>query len=163
MHIGLLSRAVLAFVALPGMVAYVVPIALAAADGRERQLHLSGWILLALGTIVMLWCVREFYTAGKGTLAPWAPPRELVVTGLYSYSRNPMYLGVLIVLAGWAAGFQSRTLTIYALAIAIAFHLRVILHEEPYLTRTYGIRWTRYRSRVPRWLGGRPGADPADV
>jgi protein-S-isoprenylcysteine O-methyltransferase Ste14 len=99
--------------------------------------------------------VREFYTAGKGMLAPWTPPRELVVSGLYRYSRNPMYVGVLLVLAGWAAGFQSRALAIYAIAVAAAFHLRILLHEEPYLARTHDERWTRYRADVPRWLGVR--------
>ena len=90
--------------------------------------------------------------AGKGTLAPWAPPRELVVTGLYRYSRNPMYIAVVLVLAGWALGSRSRFLTIYAMAVTLAFHLRVVVGEEPWLARTYGEKWANYKTQVPRWF-----------
>jgi protein-S-isoprenylcysteine O-methyltransferase Ste14 len=111
-----------------------------------------GLIPLALGVVLLFWCVRDFYVAGKGTLAPWTPPQDLVVVGLYRLSRNPMYIAVLLVLLGWAVAFRSRPLAFYALALAIAFHLRVVLHEEPFLARTHGERWTQYRARVPRWF-----------
>ena len=99
----------------------------------------------------------SFYTEGRGTLAPWSPPRHLVVSGLYRYSRNPMYVSVVLILWGWAAGFQSRALALYALAVMVAFHLRVVLGEEPWLARTHGDAWDRYRAAVPRWLGVRRG------
>ena len=114
-----------------------------------------GVIPLALGIVCLLWCVVEFYRAGRGTLAPWEPPKELVVSGLYRYSRNPMYVGVLLILLGWSVGFQSSALAGYAVMIAIAFHLRVVLNEEPFLARTHGDAWRRYASTVPRWLGTR--------
>ena len=100
----------------------------------------------------MLWCVREFYVAGRGTFAPWAPPQKLVVTGLYRYSRNPIYIAVGLVLCGWALGFHSRALTVYALVVILAFHVRVVLGEEPWLARTHGEKWVQYKARVPRWL-----------
>ena len=89
---------------------------------------------------------------GRGTLAPWAPPSQLVTVGLYRYSRNPMYVAVLTVLTGWAVCFGLRSLWIYAVCVAIAFHLRIILAEEPRLGKTHGEGWTTYRARVPRWL-----------
>ena len=101
----------------------------------------------------LLWCVWSFYTQGRGTLAPWSPPRTLVTSGLYRYSRNPMYVGVLLILAGWAVGFRSWPLALYAAGVAVAVHLRVILHEEPFLARAHGDAWTAYRARVRRWLG----------
>ena len=101
---------------------------------------------------MLLWCVRDFYVAGKGTLAPWAPPRHLVVVGLYRWSRNPMYISVSVILLGWAIAYQSRALLIYALALFVMFHLRVVFGEEPWLARTHGDEWLRYRARVPRWL-----------
>jgi len=61
-----------------------------------------------------------------------------VVVGLYEYSRNPMYVAVLIMLVGWAIAYASTTLWIYAAAVAVIFHLRVLLHEEPFLTRVHG-------------------------
>jgi protein-S-isoprenylcysteine O-methyltransferase Ste14 len=78
---------------------------------------------------------------------------RLVIVGLYRVSRNPMYIAVLLVLCGWATMFASRTVWIYAALVAIGFHLRVILGEEPWLARTYGAQWVTYRARVPRWVG----------
>jgi protein-S-isoprenylcysteine O-methyltransferase Ste14 len=132
------------------MVAYVVPILLVEPG---RAIHWDGLVPLAAGTLLLLWCVREFYVTGKGTLAPWTPPEHLVMSGLYRCSRNPMYVAVTVVLAGWAIAFRSRSLTIYALAVAIAFHLRVVVAEEPWLARKHGDAWLRYKARVPRWLG----------
>ncbi len=158
---GLLPRAILAFLALPGMVAFVVPLWLIAPGGWSSFVDAWGLVPLGLGIVLLLWCVREFYVAGRGTLAPWSPPKNLVVTGLYRFSRNPMYIAVLLVLVGWALGFRSRPLAIYAAAVAFAFHLRVVLYEEPFLARTHGDRWTKYRATVPRWLGLRTNAAEA--
>ena len=145
------GRAVLAFLLLPGIVAFGVPALLAGADRFDRFAP-SGFILLLPGILGLLWCVWSFYTEGRGTLAPWSPPRHLVVSGLYRYSRNPMYVSVVLILWGWAAGFQSPALALYALAVMVAFHLRVVLGEEPWLARTHGHAWDRYRAAVPRWL-----------
>ena len=110
-------------------------------------------MLLSVGLVLLLWCVRDFYVAGKGTLAPWAPPEYLVTVGLYRVSRNPMYVGVLIVLWGWAIGFHSRGLATYALVFMLGFHLRVVFGEEPWLARRHGEQWERYKASVPRWFG----------
>lgn len=64
-----------------------------------------------------------------------------------------MYVGVLLILGGWAVGFRSWPLALYAAGVAVAVHLRVILHEEPFLARTHGEAWTAYRAHVCRWLG----------
>lgn len=111
-----------------------------------------GLALIALGTFGLLRCVRDFYVSGKGTLAPWAPPQMLVVVGLYRYSRNPMYVCVFIVLLGWAASFGSVGLLAYALAVAVAFHLRVVFGEEPWLAHTHGSAWQQYIRQVRRWF-----------
>jgi protein-S-isoprenylcysteine O-methyltransferase Ste14 len=66
-----------------------------------------------------------------------------------------MYVSVLLIGAGLAVGFRSRTLSVYAAALAIAFHVRVLTYEEPWLARTFGADWRAYRARVPRWLGRR--------
>jgi protein-S-isoprenylcysteine O-methyltransferase Ste14 len=150
---GLFAKALFAFLALPGMVAFVIPVLLITPPDRRRWVEPWGTVPLGLGLIVLGLTVREFYVAGRGTLAPWSPPQTLVVSGLYRYSRNPMYVGVLLILCGWAIGLQSWTLALYAAGIAVAFHVRVLLHEEPFLARTQPEAWAAYRARVGRWLG----------
>jgi protein-S-isoprenylcysteine O-methyltransferase Ste14 len=148
----LLLRAIVAFLILPGTVAFLVPILLVA-EGRNRgEFGLSGILVLTLGAALLLWCVWTFYAEGRGTLAPWAPPRKLVEAGPYRFSRNPMYLSVLLVLCGWWLGSRSWPLLVYAGAVAVAFHLRVVYVEEPRLKRAHPGDWDRYRRRVPRWV-----------
>jgi protein-S-isoprenylcysteine O-methyltransferase Ste14 len=100
-----------------------------------------GLVPLVVGLVALLWCVRDFYVSGKGTLAPWDPPRELVVVGLYRYTRNPMYVAVTLVLLGWSWALGSLGLPVYAVAVVIAFQLRVVLREEPWLAQTFGNQW----------------------
>ena len=149
---GLLARSIVAFLALPGMVAFVVPLWLLAPVPRVFTGRLAS-LPLAAGVALLLCCVREFYVAGRGTLAPWSPPSHLVISGPYRFSRNPMYIAVLLVLCGWALGFASATLAAYAAALSAVFHLRVVWFEEPWLARTHGAVWETYEARVPRWLG----------
>lgn len=134
---------------MPGVVAFVVPWLLRPAAARLR---VAGLLPLGLGVVLLLWCVRDFYVAGRGSLAPWAPPERLVTVGLYRISRNPMYVAVLVILVGWAVAFSAARLWIYSAAIATAFQLRIVLGEEPWLARRYGDEWAAYRARVPRWL-----------
>jgi protein-S-isoprenylcysteine O-methyltransferase Ste14 len=146
---GLFWRAVGAFLALPAVIGFMVPWMLHPSSTPPGAFGIG---LLIVGSFLVLWCVRDFYVAGRGTLAPWAPPENLVEVGLYRWSRNPMYIAVLIVLVGWGAAFASPTLWIYALCIAVAFHFRVATHEEPFLLRTHGDAWLSYRTRVRRWI-----------
>jgi protein-S-isoprenylcysteine O-methyltransferase Ste14 len=144
-------KALFAFLALPGVAAFLVPLTILRPH-PPVALDPLGFLPLLLGVALLLSAVREFYVAGRGTLAPWSPPEELVTTGLYRFSRNPMYVAVVLVLFGWAAVFHSAALLVYALALALAFHLRAVFGEEPWLARTHGESWARYKSQVPRWL-----------
>ena len=149
----MLLRALLAFLALPGVVAIAVPAWITArALQRGDSFHSVALLPLLAGFSLLLWCVRDFYVAGKGTLAPWEPPRNLVTVGLYRFSRNPMYVAVALMLIGWSLATLSSALAIYTCFVIAAFHLRVLLHEEPFLSRAHGAAWEEYRSRVPRWL-----------
>jgi protein-S-isoprenylcysteine O-methyltransferase Ste14 len=149
----MLWRALLAFLALPGVIAIAIPAWFAAnALGDGGRFHAAGLLPLIAGFALLLWCVRDFFVAGKGTLAPWSPPRHLVTVGLYRFSRNPMYVAVALMLGGWALAFASLTIAIYAVFVIAAFHLRVVFGEEPWLARTHGAQWDEYKARVPRWL-----------
>jgi protein-S-isoprenylcysteine O-methyltransferase Ste14 len=148
----MLIRAIAAFLALPGIVAFALPIAIGISTGRAVRHAVLAAVPLCLGILLLLWCVREFYVAGRGTLAPWDPPQQLVTTGPYRISRNSMYIGVVTILVGWCVLWGSRTLAIYTVLFLCGFHLRVLLYEEPWAARQFGAQWHAYRARVPRWV-----------
>mgnify|MGYP001254158055 FL=1 len=145
-------RALLALLLLPGVMAFVLPGVLLWSSRHTEIVQPLGLVPAALGLIGLLWCVRDFYVIGKGTLAPWSPPKNLVVVGLYHFTRNPMYVSVTLLILGWAIAFGSRGVLIYAFCLAVAFQLRVVLGEEPWLARTHGRAWQDYANRVRRWF-----------
>jgi protein-S-isoprenylcysteine O-methyltransferase Ste14 len=145
-------RALLSFLVLPGLFALLLPSLLVRADRWRGGGWAGGGIVLTVGLAVLLWCVRDFYASGRGTLAPWDPPRRLVVVGLYRFMRNPMYVGVLMLVAGWGLVAGSPLIGAYAAVLAVGFHLRVVTFEEPWLERTFGEQWACYKAGVPRWL-----------
>jgi protein-S-isoprenylcysteine O-methyltransferase Ste14 len=146
------AKALLAFLALPGVVAFAVPASWLLATDHTQLVQPLGLVPLVVGCLALLWCVRDFYVRGKGTLAPWSPPETLVVVGLYRYTRNPMYVAVTLILVGWAVSFGLPGLYVYTGIVALAFHLRVVFGEEPWLARTHGAQWREYAGRVPRWF-----------
>jgi protein-S-isoprenylcysteine O-methyltransferase Ste14 len=148
----LIIRAALAFLALPAMVAGLVPALIVWGRSPNHSTAFAGVALLGVGGFLLLWCVRDFYVSGRGTLAPWDPPKHLVIVGRYRYVRNPMYVAVLTILAGWAVLYASASVAIYMAFVAIVFHLRVILYEEPCLDRLFGVEWQAYSASVSRWL-----------
>jgi protein-S-isoprenylcysteine O-methyltransferase Ste14 len=104
-----------------------------------------------LGMGVLLHSIYAFAFHGKGTLAPIAPPKALVVRGLYRYTRNPMYLAVILILLSEAALTQRLQLLAYSGLVFTCFHLFVLLYEEPHLRTIFGESYETYRRAVPRW------------
>jgi len=119
----------------------------------------AGLALLVAGGVVCLWCVAQLITAGQGTSAPFYPTKKLVATGLYRYSRNPMYVGGVLLLIGEAVIGASPLLLAYALALGVAAHLFVVYYEEPSLIRRFGAEYHDYLKRSPRWFSWRRGAE----
>lgn len=148
----MLFRALLAFLVLPGVVAFIVPPVLALIDPWRTGVFLPGALVMLLGVVLLWWCVRDFYVSGKGTLAPWDPPSKLVVVGLYRHMRNPMYVAVITLIIGWCVLLTSPVLMLYALILAVAFHIRVVTNEEPWLESQFGSEWRQYRAEVGRWI-----------
>jgi len=110
-------------------------------------------LMIVAGWTVLLICAREFARAGRGTPAPYDPPRSLVTSGMYRFTRNPMYVGVVTAIFGQALWFHSRNTTYYGIAMVLAFHVAILIYEEPRLTRVFGQQYLDYKKSVPRWVG----------
>ncbi|MDJ0788079.1 MAG: isoprenylcysteine carboxylmethyltransferase family protein [Myxococcota bacterium] len=141
----------------PGTVAVALPwlISGGPSRGASGTLPLAA-LFFALGGAIYVWCVWDFATFGRGTPAPIDAPKKLVVRGLYRFTRNPMYVGVLSVILGWVVWIQSLQLVAYAAVVATCFHLFTVLYEEPHLQREFGQDYLAYKAAVSRWLPGGP-------
>ena len=146
-------------VLIPGTVGVYIPLWL---EGDWRPASARDWLLasplLLAGAFLYFWCVWNFAVTGRGTPAPIDPPKKLIVRGPHRYVRNPMYLGVLSVVFGWAALFRSQEILLYGLVVALLFHLAVLVVEEPSLRRLFGAEYEEYCRTVRRWIPTRPVA-----
>jgi protein-S-isoprenylcysteine O-methyltransferase Ste14 len=121
--------------------------------------QIPGMVVGAIGAALALWCTFTFATIGKGTPAPFDPPRRLVIRGPYRFVRNPMYIGAALALSGAALFYKSTSLLIYGGVFLLVCHLFVISYEEPTLRRSFGADYEAYCRRVSRWWPApRPGA-----
>ena len=141
----------------PGTVAGAVPWAitrwtLASADWPQIAFLPLAAVQIAAGLIVLLDSFSRFVWQGLGTPTPLMPTTKLIVTGLYRYVRNPMYVAVLSLIYGQALLFGSIWLAMYGGAIWIMFHLSVLFYEEPRLRTDYGGVYDAYCRHVCRWL-----------
>lgn len=117
-----------------------------------RVVHPEAWIVVAIGASVVAWCALEFALRGRGTPAPFDPPRQLVVSGLYRFVRNPMYLGLGVLLGGEAWLVGRIEILDEALVLWVVVSGFVLLYEEPVLRDKFGAAYDDYRALVPRWI-----------
>jgi protein-S-isoprenylcysteine O-methyltransferase Ste14 len=154
-------RQLVAFVILPLNLAVLIPVWLARRNGTplaigDGTLQLAvqalGLALLGVGLLLFGASLRRFVGEGQGTLAPWDPPRRLVVRGPYRYVRNPMISGVLLVLFGEAGVLLSRPQLVWALVFLVLNLIYIPLVEEPMLIDRFGTDYREYRRHVPALL-----------
>ena len=141
----------------PGFVAGVVPWWIShwhveAALLGMPVLRVVGGALLALGVIALLDSFVRFAIQGIGTPAPVFPTRHLVVTGLYRYVRNPIYMAVVSTILGQALVLGNIRLVEYGGVVWFLFHLFVLTYEEPTLRATFGSEYTTFCAEIPRWI-----------
>jgi protein-S-isoprenylcysteine O-methyltransferase Ste14 len=153
----LLTKLVIFTVLVPGTVTVWLPHFLLYPDIRHRPLAgvgtaIAGLIVMATGAAGYLWCALDFAFLGKGTPAPIDMPKVLVVRGLYRFSRNPMYVSVLLFLVGESVLFWSARLLEYTAIVFMVFHIFVLVQEEPTLRRKMGAAYGQYTQDVPRWI-----------
>jgi protein-S-isoprenylcysteine O-methyltransferase Ste14 len=111
-----------------------------------------GVVVLMAGVPLALTCMALFAIRGKGTPAPFDPPRTFVAFGPYRAVRNPMYVGGWLTIVGFALIARSSSVLVFSFAWLLLIHLFVIRYEEPALTAKFGATYDRYRSTVPRWI-----------
>ncbi len=139
-----------------GLVLIYVPARLLSWSGIVRPAaievqQVAGMVIGAASAVVALWCIFTFASVGRGTPAPFDPPRRLVIQGPYRFVRNPMYIGAGLALAGAALFYESLPLLGYTGLFFLATHLLVLWYEEPTLRRTFGQEYEAYCGRVRRW------------
>jgi protein-S-isoprenylcysteine O-methyltransferase Ste14 len=158
----LLLRGVLFTLFVPVVIGVLAPAAIDTRAAWPGGAWALGWVPVAAGALIYGACLARFLGAG-GTPAIFftrplravlgEEPGAVVTRGLYRHSRNPMYAGVLLVIAGQAIVRASMPVAWYGVAVFVAFHLVVVFGEEPHLRRTRGAAYEAYCRRVPRWLG----------
>ncbi len=137
----------------PGTAVALIPYFLISWWGRTFQArNVGGLILLLLGLAGELWCAFNFAHYGKGTPSPADPPKKFVARGLYKFTRNPMYVSLCTIVLGEALYFGRVVLLIYPVFLWLAFHLFVVLYEEPTLRKKFSIEYENYCRHVPRWF-----------
>jgi protein-S-isoprenylcysteine O-methyltransferase Ste14 len=141
----------------PGTVAGLVPWAISDWHWQPAlfgvtPLRWVGGALMIAGVPILLDSFGRFALLGYGTPAPVYPTERLIATGLYRRVRNPMYLAVLAVIFGQALLLGDIRLVIYGAIVWLAFHIFVVVYEEPVLRRRYGAQFNAYCAQVPRWL-----------
>ncbi len=140
-----------------GLLLIYVPSRLLSRSGIVRpeaieMAQVAGMVIGVVGGGVALWCIYTFATVGRGTPAPFDPPRRLVVRGPYRFVRNPMYIGAGLALIGAALFYESLQLLGYAGVFFLVTHLFVVWYEEPTLQQTFGQEYDAYCRQVRRWL-----------
>ena len=135
----------------------VVPQRILAGSGVARvdvfgAPEILGLLFVVLGAALVLWCLVTFAFVGRGTAAPFDPPRQLVTVGPYRFVRNPIYIGAIIAMLGAALFYWSAALGAYALVVLIVTHLLVRFYEEPHLRRVFGQPYEDYLRTVHRWI-----------
>ncbi|CAN5874158.1 isoprenylcysteine carboxylmethyltransferase family protein [soil metagenome] len=121
-----------------------------------------GIALMVAGAALTVACLATFVVRGRGTPAPFDPPRSFVASGPYAWMRNPMYLGAFLLLAGYALCAASFAALLVAFALLAAAWLFVRVYEEPSLERRFGESYRAYRRVTPRWIPRPPAGKPAD-
>jgi len=150
----LVLRSIFFALLLPGTVTLLLPYFILSPRVVPHwdAIGLPGLVAILVGATILIWCIADFARVGRGTLAPVDPPKALVIRGLYRYVRNPMYVGLVLVLLGESALFRSTSLLLYAAVFFLIANLFVMVYEEPHLRARFGESYEHYRRSVGRWI-----------
>ena len=148
-------KTILFMLFVPGLLLVAFPVWLMTTDPALFSFGIFRWLALpcwAVGAAGSIWCAWTFTVRGRGTPSPADPPKELVVSGLYRHIRNPIYVGVVLILLGYVLWHPSRAILGMPFIVAVCSHLFVLLYEESHLRKTFGASYEDYCRKVPRWV-----------
>jgi protein-S-isoprenylcysteine O-methyltransferase Ste14 len=157
----MLARHVLSIAALPFTVTVLVPWWIARQEGASFRvgetpiaiaIQVVGIGVLLIGLTLFVASLRQFIVRGRGTLAPWDPPKHLVVEGPYRYVRNPMISGVLFIVCSEAMVLLSPAHAVWALIFLLANVTYIPISEEPGLRQRFGSSYDEYCANVGRFI-----------
>ncbi len=138
---------------LPLTVLVIIPLAIGGIPVLVFDaLGVIGLGLFVIGLVSLILVISVLIRFGKGTLAPWNPTKQLVVTGPYAYVRNPMISSVLTILLGEAFAFHSDRIAIWLLVFFVITWIHFSRVEEPGLVKRFGESYIEYKKNVPRWI-----------
>ncbi len=139
-----------------GVILLYIPSQLVSGIGLNRTLttplEITGVVVGTLGAAIALWSIGTFVAIGRGTPAPFDPPRRLVTKGPYRFVRNPMYFGAGFALVGAALVYRSWAIASYVAVLFVVTHCFVVFYEEPTLRRLFGSNYAEYCTRASRWV-----------
>ena len=153
----LIVKTLVFLILIPGTVTVVIPYMIVKNSPLRTIIqplfpHNLGLVPLLAGLTICLWCFWDFINKGEGTPSPFDPPKQLVTVGLYRYVRNPMYIGIVLMIFGETVICSSVPLTLYLIVLIVIFHIRVVYYEEPNLRSEFGEKYDDYLISVPRWI-----------
>ena len=152
-----LIRTLIFVVLVGGTTMVLIPVYLLSSFSSQTNVEIGflryfGFLPFLLGIIIISWCVRDFIYKGKGTPAPYDPPKQLVVNGLFRFMRNPIITGGIMILVGESILMESAAIACWALIFFIGNHIYFIFWEEPGLIKRVGEDYEIYMKNVPRWF-----------
>jgi len=140
-------------VLIPSLIMYFLPEAKSAFWSELSPMStIIGIACFFLGLALFIKSVDLFIKIGNGTLAPWNPTRKLIISSLYQFTRNPMLLGVNLILFGLALTLKSTYILIWNGIFLLINQIYFINSEEPKLIQKFGSEYTEYMNHVPRWI-----------
>ena len=116
-----------------------------------QMMEVLGVVLVLAGLALAFMAVRQM-TAARTTVDPHGSVKTIVISGPYRFSRNPIYLGFVCVLIGFPMALGTFWGAVLSPVLVLGLNSLVIQHEEAYLEKKFGDGYTRYKSRVRRWL-----------
>ena len=154
-------KSAIATILVPGTACFLVPYVILTATHVPLTppfgiLQIAAIFIAGIGLWMVVWVTTAFVRQGQGTPIPINPPTRLVVSGLYRYVRNPMYVGAVLIVLAEVIYFRSAWLVLYAVGLWAALHTALVIFEEPQLKQRFGADYEQYLKTVPRWIPKKP-------